>query len=426
MVIKSNFTPYSKQAEILESITNSPAKYHTLVSSRQCGKTLMATNLLLYYAINYPGSYNVLASPIFAQSKKCFIDLARAAGDNNPLIESTNASELIMQFRNGSTIRMVSAESKQNLRGFTVSGILVIDEAAFVPEEIWTEILMPTTVIRGKKVLFISTPNGFNWFKDLYDLGESQEYEEWKSYRIKSEDNPYMDMKILEMAKLLLPDKAYLQEYEGQFIEGGGSVFNFGDCATLEYYKPAPEKGVMYYAGLDLAIANDYTVLTIFDDQGNIVDFFRENKTSWEQIINRVAEKIKFWNAYTLVEKNSIGSVVYESLKKMCGPNLIGEFNTTQESKQDIIEDLKKAFAEHSIRIPTKKLNPQLHIELASFGYKLLPSGKIAYQGGSGVSDDCVMSLAIAHNCYRTKKTKGTYAVYSGDVNAKYAAFGKR
>lgn len=413
-VVKSNFTPYPKQAEVLNSILSDSAKYHVLVSSRQCGKTLMASNLLLYYAINSPGSYNVLVSPIFAQSKKCFVDLAKAAGENNPLIESTNASELIMQFKNGSTIRMVSGESKQNLRGFTVSGILVMDEAAFLPEELWTEILMPTTVIRGQKVLFISTPNGFNWFKDLFDLGQTDEEKEWKSYRIKSEDNPYMDRSILEMAKKLLPEKAYLQEYEGVFVEGSGSVFDFAQCALIETYLQAPLKSRKYFGGLDLAIANDYTVLIIFDDLGNIVDFFRENKTSWEQIIDRVAHKIQYWNAYTLVEKNSIGSVVYEQLKKKCGANLVGEFNTTQESKQDIIEDLKKAFVERAIRIPTKKLNPQMHVELSSFSYKMLPSGKIQYQGGGGVSDDVVMSLAIAHNCFRTKKSKGTYAVYSG------------
>lgn len=414
MEIRSNFVPYPKQLEVLQSILDPKVKHHVLVSSRQIGKTLMATNLLLYYAINSPGSYNVLVSPIFAQSKKCFLDLSKASGHNNPLIDSTNASELIMQFKNGSTIRMVSGESRQNLRGFTVSGILVIDEAAFLDEELWNEVLMPTTVIRGQKVLFISTPNGYNWFKAIYEFGQSSEYPDWKSYRITSLDNPYMSQTVLDMAKLTLPEKAYLQEYLGQFVEGGGSVFDFGDCATLEYYKPGPDKGKKYYAGLDLAIANDWTVLTVLDEQGNMVDFFRENKSSWEQIIGRVAEKIKHWSAYTLVEKNSIGSVVFEQLQKICGPNLVGAFNTTQESKQDIIEDLKKAFAQHEIRIPTKMLNSQLHVELASFAYKMLPSGRIQYQGGSGVEDDSVMSLAIAHHCYRAKKSRGVYAVYSG------------
>jgi phage FluMu gp28-like protein len=341
------------------------------------------------------------------------MDLVNAAGDGNPLIKTSNQSELILTFWNGSVIRMLSGESRQNLRGFTVSGILILDEAAFVPEDLWNEILMPTTIIRGKKVLFISTPNGFNWFKNLYDLGVSED-KDWSSHRIRSEDNPYLDRKILEMAKILLPYKSYLQEYEGEFIEGGGQVFEFGECAVLDSYLPEPEKGKSYFGGLDLAIANDYTVLTILDQNGNVVDWFRENKSSWEQIIGKVAEKIKRWNAYTLVEKNSIGSVVYEQLKKLCGPNLVGEFNTTQDSKADIIEDLKKSFSEHSIRIPTKSLNPQLHLELSGFGYKLLPTGKIKYEGQAGIPDDCVMSLAIGHNCLRKKRSKGTYAVYSG------------
>lgn len=354
------------------------------------------------------------------------MDLSKACGYNNLLIESTNASDLIMTFRNGSIIRMVSGESNQNLRGFTVSGILVIDEAAFVPENLWTEILMPTTVIRGQKVLFISTPNGFNWFHDLFQLGLDPQFPDFRSYRITSEDNPYLNPAVLEQARLTLPDKAYLQEYLGQFVEGSGSVFEFADVAVLDSYRSGPEPGQKFFGGLDLAIANDFTVLTILNEKGEVVDFFRENKTSWEQIIGSVAERIKKWNAFTLVEKNSIGSVVYENLRKLVGPNLVGEFNTTQASKQNIIEDLKKAFAQHEIMIPTKRLNPQMHIELASFTYKMLPTGKIAYQGGSGVCDDTVLSLAIAFHSYRTKRAKGTYAVYSGLSNdVLYGGFGK-
>lgn len=412
-IVKSNFTPYNKQGEVIDRVVNNKSKYHVLVSSRQCGKTLMALNLLLYYAINYPGSYNVFVSPIFDQSKKSFTDLKRAAGDN-ALIKSFNSSELIMEFRNGSIIRMVSGESKANLRGFTCSGILILDEAAFMTKDLWEEVLMATTIIKGKKVLFISTPNGFNWFYDLYECGLSNEYPDWESHRIRSTDNPYLPIETINMAKLMLPTKAYLQEYEGEFVEGGGSVFEFGECANINTYSKGPEPGIKYYAGLDLAIANDFTVLIVYDDKGNIVDFFRENKTSWEQIISRVAEKINYWGCITQVEKNSIGSVVYEQLKKLCRDNLILSFVTTQESKQNIIEDLKLGFSKHSLSIPTKKLNPDMHLELSSFTYKMLPSGKIDYRGPSGIPDDIVMSMAIGFNCLLTKKSKGIYSVYSG------------
>jgi phage FluMu gp28-like protein len=400
--------------EVINGIINSDVVHHVLCSSRQVGKTIMAENLLLYYAINYPDSYNVLVSPVFSQSKKSFMDLAKAAGPNNPLIATSNASELIMTFKNGSVIRMVSAESGQNLRGFTVSGLLVLDEAAFVPEDVWTTILRPTTLIRGKKVLFISTPNGTNWFKKIFDWGLDPEYKDWSSYRITSYENPYLDLESLELARKTLPEKTYLQEYLGVFLEGGGSVFSgFAQCATLESLQTKPEAGRRYFAGLDLAVANDYTVLSVFNDQGILVDFYRQNKTSWEEIIGDVTQRINHWKCYTIVEKNSIGSVVSEQLAKAC-PNLIEAFTTTNASKKDIIESLKLSFADKLIQIPKKDVLSILHMELSIFAYKMLPSGLISYSAPSGASDDCVLSLAFANRALTQGKSKGTYSVYTG------------
>jgi len=417
MEVKSNFIPYPKQMEVINGVLDSEATHHTLVSSRQSGKTLISLNLLLYYAINVPDSYNVLVSPVFSQSKKSFMDLAKAAGPNNPLIATSNASELIMTFKSGSVIRMLSAESGQNLRGFTVSGLLVIDEAAFIPEDVWTTILRPTTLIRCRKVLLISTPNGTNWFKKIFDWGLDPEYKDWNSYRITSYDNPYLDLDTLELARKTLPEKSYLQEYLGVFLEGGGNVFaGFGQCAILESLQTKPEAGKKYYAGLDLAVANDYTVLTVFNEDGDLVDFYRKNKTSWEEIIGEVTDRINHWKCYTVVEKNSIGSVVAEQLAKAC-PNLIEAFTTTNASKKDIIENLKLSFSDKLIRIPKKDVLSVMHMELGIFAYKMLPSGLISYSAPSGASDDIVMSLAFANRALTQGKSKGTYAVYSGATN---------
>ena len=414
MEVKSNFIPYPKQLEVIKGVLDSEATHHTLVSSRQSGKTLISLNLLLYYAINVPDSYNVLVSPVFSQSKKSFMDLAKSAGPNNPLIASSNASELIMTFKSGSVIRMLSAESGSNLRGFTVSGLLVIDEAAFIPEDVWTTILRPTTLIRCRKVLFISTPNGTNWFKKIFDWGLDPEYTDWASYRITSYDNPYLDLETLELARKTLPEKSYLQEYLGVFLEGSGSVFSgFGQCATLDSLQTKPEVGKKYFAGLDLAVANDFTVLTVFNEDGDLVDFYRKNKTSWSEIIDEVTQRINHWKCYTVVEKNSIGSVVSEQLAKAC-PNLIEAFTTTNASKKDIIESLKLSFSDKLIRIPKKEIISVMHMELGIFSYKMLPSGLISYSAPSGASDDIVLSLAFANRALTQGKSKGTYSVYSG------------
>ena len=391
--IKSNFKPYPAQQRVLSSILEGKEKYHVLVSSRQVGKSLMALNLLLKWALETPDSYCLLVSPIFSQSKKAFIELMKAAGPANPLIQSANATDLMMMFKNGSIIRMVSAETEQNLRGITLTHA-VLDECAYIKESLWTEVLSAATLIRGKKVLFISTPRAKNWFFNLYERGQDPDNPNWKSYRINSEENPYLNREELEIARKTLPTAVFLSEYMGIFTESSSGVFgNYEKCTKIsQLSEPIP--GEKYYAGLDLALANDFTVLTILDSKGNLVHMFRENKTSWEQIIGKVDSLIRKWNCQTLVELNSIGSVVHEQLRKSLGNRI--KSITTGANKSDLIESLKLAFSDEKISIPNESLMPELHLELSTFTYKILPSGKLSYGAPSGLHDDIVMSLAFA------------------------------
>lgn len=365
------------------------------MSSRQCGKTLLSMVLLLKWAVEQENSYCLLVSPIFAQSKKTFRDLARATGVNCPLVASCNSADLIMTFKNGSTIRMVSAETDQNLRGLTLTH-LVIDEAAYIKESLWTEVLKPAFMIRGKKALFVSTPRGKNWFAKIFEWGEDQTFPDWASYRITTSENPYINPEDIEQAQRTLPRNTFLSEYLGVFLDSAGSVFNgYGRVCTLETFPAKKKEGEKYYAGLDLALANDYTVLTVFDSKGNLVDYHRENKTSWEEIIDAVGEKIKHWNCECLVELNSIGSVVYEILRKRHGSKITSIHTGT--NKGDLIEKLKHSIAEGKIQFPIESLWPELHIELSIFTYKLLPSGKLSYSAPGGYHDDIVMSIAFAN-----------------------------
>ena len=355
----------------------------------------MSYVLLLKWAIENPNSYCLLVSPIFSQSKKTFKDLARACGHDNPLVNSCNSADLIMTFKNGSTIRMVSAETDQNLRGLTITH-LVIDEAAYIKESLWTEVLKPACMIRGKKVLFVSTPRAKNWFHKAFEWGQDEAFPDWAAYRITTEENPYIPKEEIEQARKTLPQNTFLSEYLGVFLDDAGSVFSgYGKCCVLETFPAQRKEAEKYYAGLDLALANDYSVLTVFDTKGNMVDMFRENKTSWEQIIDKVSDRIKFWNCETLVELNSIGSVVYEILRKKHGSKVTSI--TTGTNKSDLIESLKNSLASGFLKLPIEDLFPELHTELSIFTYKVLPSGKLSYSAPGGMHDDIVMSMAFAN-----------------------------
>ena len=49
-----------------------------------------------------------------------------------------------LDFNNGSSILFRSGEQMDSLRGFSVSGLLVLDEAAYLKDEVF-EIIKPTT-----------------------------------------------------------------------------------------------------------------------------------------------------------------------------------------------------------------------------------------------------------------------------------------
>ena len=412
MEIKTNFSPYPAQLKVINGILDRPTKHHVIVSGRQAGKSLMILNLSFKFTLEKRNIVTMVVSPVFSQSKKLYVEMIKSIGKSGAvLIESNNAQDLVINFRNGSTMHFVSGEAYDNLRGYTVD-YLFIDEAAFQRKSLWNEILKPMTLVKGKKVCFFSTPRGINnWFKEIYDIGIDPTNLEWAAYTIRTNENPYIPQSEIDAAKKLLPRDIYLSEYEGLFTSSTSGVFDNLDLVTiLETFPEKPNPGTKYYAGLDLAIASDFTVLTVMDDKGNLVFWLRVNGTSWEQIIDEVTEAISFWKCKTYVELNNIGSVVYEQLRKRVG-SLVEPFTTTNKSKNDLIETLKLKISEAEITLPSKEAWPELSYELDTFSYKILPSGLLSYSGKiHGGKDDTVMSLAMTVKAYTDNVGKRKFA----------------
>jgi hypothetical protein len=61
--------------------------------------------------------------------------------------------------------------------------------------------------------MFIGTPKGRNWFYDLYNLGQEETDEDWKSWHFTTKDNPLIDPSEIESAKKTLSSFAFKQEY---------------------------------------------------------------------------------------------------------------------------------------------------------------------------------------------------------------------
>jgi hypothetical protein len=399
------FTPHPSQKLMIRGILTQKAKYHVACVGRQYGKSLMAMNLILYWAINDGPCKILWVSPVYSQTDKVQKELMQAIGGTG-IVESCNYSSNEILLKNGSTILFRSAERYDNIRGLTMD-YGVIDEAAFCKDEAWTEAIRPVFMVRGKKVLFISTPKGKNWFYNLYQLAISSDHSNYAAYTGTSYDTPYIDASEIDDAKQTLPQAVFDQEYLAKFIDAGGEVFQNLDKNTFEKYTPPSGK---VYCGIDLGKQADYTVATFIDATGRVVDIYRANAQEWTTMTNEILKRAKRWNATLMVEVNSIGDVIYEQLKMQWQDT--HPFITTSKSKNEIIEGLILDMNEKVCQIPSHALFPFLYDELTVFTYDYNPKTRsLKYGHPTGLNDDTVISLAIANYNRKKNKTLGSYTV---------------
>jgi hypothetical protein len=399
------FTPHDAQLEMINGILNSDAKFHIACVGRQFGKSMMAMNLVLYWGINKGPATILWVSPVYSQTDKVQKELMQAIGQSG-LVKACNYSSNEIILKNGTKILFRSAERYDNIRGLTCD-YGVIDEAAFCKDEAWTEAIRPVFMVKGMKVLFISTPKGKNWFYNLFQLGLSADHPKYAAYTGSSYDTPFIAVEEIEDAKRTLPENVFKQEYLAQFIDAGGEVFTNIDKNTFARY-PTPHGKV--YCGIDLGKQEDFTVATFIDHNGSIIDIYRDNKTEWSQMTQNILQRLRKWNATALVEVNSIGDVIYEQIKKQWSDT--HPFITSSKSKNEIIEGLILDMNESTIKIPDSKLFAPLYSELSTFTYSYNPKTRnIKYGHPSGLHDDTVMSLAIANYHRKTNKNYGQYVV---------------
>jgi hypothetical protein len=84
-----------------------------------------------------------------------------------------------------------SAKHPETLVGEGLSGA-ILAEAAKLKERVWTKYVRPTLADFGGWAFFSSTPEGKNWFYDLWKDGQDPLKRNWASWRCPSWFNPYV------------------------------------------------------------------------------------------------------------------------------------------------------------------------------------------------------------------------------------------
>lgn len=205
----------------------SPARFKLVAAGRRWGKTSVGLTLTLsghgprrqFIGAAQGGRIWWVAPSYPIANEIIWPDLKRACA--GAWIEKSEAEHSI-RLPGGGSISVKSADNPDSLRGAGLDGI-VMDEAAFTKKNVWHEVLRPALSDRQGWANFISTPNGMNWFCDLFQLaGREPGWERWQR---PTSDNPCISSAELEAARNEIGSRAFAQEYEAQFVSIAGAEF---------------------------------------------------------------------------------------------------------------------------------------------------------------------------------------------------------
>jgi hypothetical protein len=249
------YTPHEKQLEF----HSSPARFRVVAFGRQSGKSTACNNELLKKAWEKPGSTLWYVSPTYDSARIMFRRAEAALMTCRGVIDGdTNKSELMIPLINGSKIFYKSGDVFENLRTETLDGV-VIDEVRNQKAGLWSLVLRPMLTTTKGWAAFISTPNGFDHFYDLFNFAQSDTTGVWASFQAPSTCNPLITEKELEDARRTMSEDQFAQEYLAQFrdLTQGKVAIGFG-AHNLTSVNPFSEHYI--HPQLPITVGLDFNV----------------------------------------------------------------------------------------------------------------------------------------------------------------------
>lgn len=402
---KVTYKPHRQQMLVHNSCSINNKNLWTVVcAGRQSGKSTLAIFQTINWATKTPNCLIWYVTPSEGQSRKVYQDIVEILMPMGLITKKLcSKGNIMIELENKAKIEFKSAAAEDTLRGGTV-WFLILDECAFIKKETIETILLPTLTVTGKKILVCSTPKGKNYFYELWTRGIKGD-KEYQSFKFTSLDNPLANSKTIEDARKNLPTEMFAQEYLAEWTDGAAVFKHITELACL-----TPISGPLvvdnYYIGVDIGLINDYTVISILNGKGQLVYIDRFRGLETPDVVERIESVYSIWKPKKIsIEANNQGLPIIQSLRIP-----VDSFQTTEDSKSEIINQLMAAFSGKEIQILN---NEDLKTELTAFIFEYSKSGRVKFHAANGFHDDMVMSLAIAWNQYIKNKRSGGYHVFN-------------
>lgn len=198
----------------------STGKRDLLNVTRQGGKSTVSAALALHQALYLPGSLTILVSPSLRQSGELFrkcLELKERLPRQPELAEDNKTSLNIVG--GGRIVSLPGSEA--TVRGFSAATLVIEDEAARVPDELYMA-LRPMLAVRNGRLILLSTPFG----KRGHYWREWSQGTNWNRVEVPATSVPRISPGFLEEERRSMGPFWFEQEYLCQFKESTDSVFS--------------------------------------------------------------------------------------------------------------------------------------------------------------------------------------------------------
>ena len=354
----NNRKQYSYQRKLIKIL-----KDHNKIiinKSRQIGISYWFALYSLLYALK--GETVLIVSPSERQSKhflsysKIFLNLIRERIPEHKDLEIKLEEETktTLFFKSGGRL-MSLPNSPNSVRGVRADLIVFDEHAHFLcgTDKEMMEAILPS-ISRGGKLILISTPYGEG--NEFYNIWIKAEKMGFKTVLINWKECP--DLNIKEIREVF-DDDNFGREYDNRFLGDSTSVFSYkliNTCVNQELiYDPAPIRNSEVFVGMDVGRHKDLSVVAIVERKGEKL-ILRDLKT-WRNVpfTKQKNDLIEILTRYEIInlniDKNGLGEQLAEELNEMF-PEVVNPFVFSNQSKQNLVVNLKKAFEDKTIEIP--------------------------------------------------------------------------
>ncbi len=386
------------QREILDLLEKK--KRVALVMGRGSGKTFTVALYALIKAIMTPRIRIVIVGPSLRQSKILFDTIINFIVKSgilaNSLKKITRKNEYKIVLTNDSEIIAFPCTDRgQLLRGIRAD-IVILEEAAYIPDEVWSVVIPFVATSREGKIIAISTPKSTrDRFFQVVTGGE------YAVLKYPTMVNKYVSEKTIGEFRKQMTEIEFRREILAEFVDDSTYFLSEEEIrrATKDYKMTDFLKDGEFYLGIDWGRTSHSTALVVVKkEEGRIRVVHLEEilDTSFKHQIRRIEElDRKFRFRAVGSEYAGLGMAPTEELEER-GFRVL-RIIPSLEKKTRIFKEFKKAFLSGKIILPPYREAPKLIHQLLNLGVKQTPSGKFIIHGlNEDLGDDLAHALVYA------------------------------